>query len=446
MKQPHVQVVLGEDRVPPTLEAALRRTRASVSFRQMNDALRPGSTLNADAVVIVASNPEQLSDRMKLLFDRIADRPRATLVLHEGERDPRWELHPESLPVCFANNPSEQTIAVQLETMLDMRHSLEALHRGSIANDANQKNMSLRYKEQLRLASKVQRELLPQELPRFGAISFSAIYRPAEYVSGDTYDIQRLDEEHVGIAVADSTGDGIPAALLTVFVKRALRGKDVVDGRYRVLPPDEVLARLNAEILDANLSECRFVAVSYALLNIRTREVAIARGGSPFPILRRADGSTQLIRAFGGVVGVLPEANFVAEKLHMGRGDSLVLYSDGVEHLITPAAGLAGLADAFARTAAESRPTGPTLAPSISGANVGTARAARDDAGSDAPRATPAGRSSPDELIVTTSWFTTLRERGVPAAMSEFSTRYNALRRIGQKMDDVTMLALHVDE
>ena len=83
------------------------------------------------------------------------------------------------------------------------------------------------------------------------------------------------------MAVADATGHGIPAALLTVYIKRALRGKEIENGSYRILSPDEVLSRLNDDILDARLSECQFVAAVYAVLNTTTLELTVARGGAP---------------------------------------------------------------------------------------------------------------------------------------------------------------------
>lgn len=476
MAQPHVQVVLGGETVPPGLDAALRRVDATVSFRPLRDALRPGATVSADAVVVVPPTNGQFSpQRMKLLFDRMADHPRATLVLHDAARPRELFPHPPDLPVSFATAQDEHELAVRLSTMLDLRPSLDALRRSALANQAAQTHAARRYDSQLRLASQVQREFLPERLPRIGPASFSVVYRPAEYVSGDIYDVQRLDEHHVGIALADATGKGIPAALLTVFIKRALRGKEIFNGHYRVLPPDEVLKRLNDEILEANLSECRFVAATYAVLNIRTLSLSVARGGMPYPILRRAHGEARLVKPAGGVVGVVPDACFSVETIQMERGDSLLMYSDGMECMVVPQMLARGMAGAFARAADmvaavsrlaeidERHDDAPDDGPQGRAArevsdecpgregrtdrDVHAGRGGRPDRGPRAAHAVaiPSVADAPDEVIRDTTWFQTLCREGAQRALECFSSRYDALRRVGCPMDDLTVLALQID-
>lgn len=435
MPQPHVQVVLGDSVMPGTLEAALKKIDASVSFRPFSEALRPGASISADAVVVVAPQPTRQSrNRMKLLFDRLADHPRATLVLHNHNVDQRHMEHPPGLPVSFASQQTVEELAIRLSTMLDMRKSLETLHRSAVANQTAQSTSARRYDRQLRLASQVQREFLPETLPRIGPASFSVIYKPAEYVSGDIYDVQRLDENHVGMALADATGRGVPAALLTVFIKRALRGKEIQNGGYRLLEPDEVLERLNRDILKADLAECRFVTAAYAVLNVRTLKLSIARGGAPYPILRRSDGQTRLIKPAGGVVGALPEACFSVETIQMEPGDTLLMYSDGMECMVVPQMLAHGMAGAFSRAAdifAETKKLHDGW------------RGSEDDQPAAASAST--ATDAPEELIRETGWFHTLCKEGVQAALDELTTRYDALRRIGHPMDDLTALALQID-
>ncbi len=230
------------------------------------------------------------------------------------------------------------------------------------------------------------------------------------------------------------------AALLTVFIKRALRGKEIHDGQYRLLEPNEVLKRLNDEIMGTDLSECRFVTATYAVLNIRTLKLSIARGGSPYPILRRADGQARLIKPAGGVIGVLPEACFSVESIQLEPGDALLMYSDGMECMVVPQMMAHGMAGAFARAAdmfAETK----KLADDDACAGNG-----ESDPITQATAVHPTTKeSAPDELIRETGWFNTLCQHGAQAALDEFSTRYEALRRIGHPMDDLTVLALQID-
>ncbi|MGB2986996.1 MAG: SpoIIE family protein phosphatase, partial [Phycisphaerae bacterium] len=132
-----------------------------------------------------------------------------------------------------------------------LRREVEALKRRDEVQRANLR----RLENELKLAASVQRNLHSPP-PTGNGVDFHALYRPADVISGDTYEVVRLDESRVAVALADATGHGLPAGLLSVFVKRSLRGKEAAAGGCRVLDPDEVLARANADILGTQLQEC----------------------------------------------------------------------------------------------------------------------------------------------------------------------------------------------
>src|SRR5262249_7086881 len=79
---------------------------------------------------------------------------------------------------------------------------------------------------ELELARRIQRSFLPQALPATPPLRFAVHYRPCEHVGGDFYDVFRLDEDHVGFYVADAMGHGMPASLLTIFIKKGVRAKE----------------------------------------------------------------------------------------------------------------------------------------------------------------------------------------------------------------------------
>src|SRR5262249_22012829 len=81
--------------------------------------------------------------------------------------------------------------------------------------------------QELALAGRIQRSLLPQALPDMPSVRFAVYYRPCGQVGGDSYDAFRLDEHHVGFYVADAMGHGVPASLLTVFVKKGVRAQEI---------------------------------------------------------------------------------------------------------------------------------------------------------------------------------------------------------------------------
>ncbi|MDD4889661.1 MAG: PP2C family protein-serine/threonine phosphatase [Phycisphaerae bacterium] len=185
--------------------------------------------------------------------------------------------------------------------------------------------------EEMRLASRIQRDFLPRRLPSLGPASFATLYRPAGWVSGDLYDVFRLDESHVGFYVADAVGHGMPAALLTMFIKRSMETKQVGGGGYRLLGPEETMAALNRALVDASLSASQFTTALYAVLNIQTLQLEFARGGHPHPLWLHADGATSEPETDGSLLGVFTEAEFRRGVIQMSPGDKLILYSDGLE-------------------------------------------------------------------------------------------------------------------
>jgi len=493
MPQPHIQVILADDAIPTALQAALQRTGATAGFAPLAEALRGDRPSTADAVVIVVPDDTgPVAGPLRVLFDKLAEHPRATLVMRANGTPAPPITHPAALPVAFAGACEEHDLSGRLSTMLEMRTSLDSLHQGLVHHRRSGENIARRYVNQLRLASQVQREFLPEELPRFGAVSFDVLFRPVDYVSGDIYDVHRLDEDHVGIALADATGHGIPAALLTVYIKRALRGKEIENGSYRILSPDEVLLRLNDDILDAHLTECPFVAALYAVLNMHTYELTLARGGAPFPILRTASGQVKLIESQGSVVGVLPNSHFELMTVQMQPGDSLVLYSDGLERIVSPEQAAsdvpAGLRRAASRlsgvrrmlpsrnddggepgtvattavgaTHGEIATAGALAAASARAAQVSTlttngpvkrtaltapSRNGGRFGGHAGGSSSGAPNASAHDLVTESTWYATLRDRGTVAAMEQAAGRQRALRRMGYPLDDLTLLTVQID-
>jgi len=188
--------------------------------------------------------------------------------------------------------------------------------------------------EEMRLAARLQRDFLPRRLPEVGPARFAALYRPASWVSGDIYDVVRLDETHVGFYVADVVGHGMPAALLTMFIKKALQTKHIVGSSYEIIPPHISLAELNVDICDQNLPSCQFCTAVYCVLDTETLKLTYSRGGHPEPVVVAPNGTTQRLWGAGSLLGVFPEEEFVTQEHQLRPGDRLVLYTDGAEEAL----------------------------------------------------------------------------------------------------------------
>jgi sigma-B regulation protein RsbU (phosphoserine phosphatase) len=184
--------------------------------------------------------------------------------------------------------------------------------------------------QELELARRLQLSLLPQTLPEAPSVRFAVHYRLCGQVGGDFYDVFRLDEQHVGFYVADAMGHGVPASLLAIFVKKGVKPKEVFGQQYRLLPPTEVLQRLNTDLMDQALSESPFITIAYVLYNHHERTLQFARAGHPYPLHVPADGQPRFWQVQGSLLGVF-DTVFPGQSQRLRVGDKLLLYSDGID-------------------------------------------------------------------------------------------------------------------
>lgn len=188
--------------------------------------------------------------------------------------------------------------------------------------------------EQLRMAGRVQRDFLPDQLPNCNELQWATIFLPAEWVSGDIYDVVRIDEQHVGFYVADAVGHAMPAALLTIFVKQALVMRETYENNYKIFSPAEVVKNLNVRLTSQKLSGYQFATCCYCLLNIKTMQLTFARAGHPYPVLIRPGKQPEQLESRGSLLGVFENADYVQQTIQLQSGDKLLLYSDGAESFI----------------------------------------------------------------------------------------------------------------
>ena len=188
--------------------------------------------------------------------------------------------------------------------------------------------------EQLRLAGLVQQDFLPARLPQSDQIRWATVFLPAEWVSGDIYDVVRVDEQHIGFYVADVVGHGMPAALLTIFLKQALVMRETIGNNYRVFSPAEVVKNLNLRMAAQELSGYQFATCCYGLLNTKTLQLTYARAGHPYPILIRPGKPPEQLEERGSLLGIFEQAEFGQSTIQLQPGDKLLIYSDGAEPFI----------------------------------------------------------------------------------------------------------------
>ncbi len=268
------------------------------------------------------------------LYERLGAGHAGVLVMTPNDATDVYDLVDVGPLDRVSPEVSTDELRGRLMTMARYRPLVESLERELVNMQRLGKKLNTHFAEidqEMRLASRLQRDFLPKELPSVGGISVSTIYRPATWVSGDIYDVCRVDEDHIALYIADAVGHGMAAALLTMFIKRAIVPKRIHQNDYDIVPPGEVIAYLNESLKSQNLPNCQFVTACYCLYNVRTRQLQVARGGHPYPIRIGKDGRLGEIRSTGGLLGLFSGEEFDTVTTTLQPGEKLLLYSDGVE-------------------------------------------------------------------------------------------------------------------
>ena len=187
-------------------------------------------------------------------------------------------------------------------------------------------------------AAQIQRAWLPQSLPQVPGYRFAWSFIPCQELGGDSLDVLRLDENHVGVYVLDVTGHGVGAALLSASIQRWLspvpehsclfeRRPDSGEG-YTVASPAAVAAFLN-NWYQAEPKVGKFFTFIYGVLDLRDGEFRYVTAGHPPPLKIGARGGEICPLANGVPMGMLKEFAFEEARLRLSPGDRLLFYTDG---------------------------------------------------------------------------------------------------------------------
>jgi sigma-B regulation protein RsbU (phosphoserine phosphatase) len=201
-----------------------------------------------------------------------------------------------------------------------------ALYNAIIYSMANEKK---RLDHDLEIARDIQRILLPSEAPAINGFQISGINVPARQVSGDYFDYIHVDQDRLGVAIADVSGKGVPASLIMAICRSVLRAEAA-----RNPSPADVLRKVNRQLYP-DIKEDMFISMAYLVLDHQHDGVTLARAGHDAPLLYQRESQTITpIKSPGMVVGIDSGSVFdrltVDFSVPLQRNDCLVLYTDGV--------------------------------------------------------------------------------------------------------------------
>jgi phosphoserine phosphatase RsbU/P len=178
--------------------------------------------------------------------------------------------------------------------------------------------------KELQIARQIQSSILPREVPRLARLDIAARYVPISAVAGDFYDFLPLDENHIGVLVADVTGHGVPAALIASMLKVAFASQSP-----HADDPARVLAGLNRAL--CGKFEEHFVTAAYVFIDCRAATLRYAGAGHP-PLLlaSHSNGHVREVQENGLMLGLFPDAAYSAAEVSFKPGDRCILYTDGI--------------------------------------------------------------------------------------------------------------------
>ncbi len=187
-----------------------------------------------------------------------------------------------------------------------------------------------RLEKELAIAREIQASFLPKRAPEVPGFELAGATQPHDEVGGDYYDFIRVSESRVGIAIADVSGKGIPAALIMAGFRMSLLAEIRNEFAMRA-----VMRKVNS-LLHESTERDKFVTAFYGVLDFQNRVLSFSNAGHNPPLLLRADGSVQYLLEGGVALGVLPDARYEERPLAIQPGDVLLLYTDGISEAESP--------------------------------------------------------------------------------------------------------------
>ena len=319
----NVLVVDDEEDVPPIFRQHLRRDvrQGRYALHFANSGVDALSCLarepNIDLVVTDINMPEM--DGLTLLehLSQLDRSLRAVVLSAYGDMDNiRAAMHRGAFD--FLVKP------VDFEDMrVTIERSLENLEAWRDATASHDEMVALN--RDIEVAWRIQNSVLPRSFPSYVGYDFHGLLEPARTVSGDFYDIIRLDGNRLGLVVADVSGKGVPAAMLMMSARTMIRGLAI-----GLRDPSDVLAEANTLLCQDN-ELFTFVTVFFGIFDPCAGTVRYALAGHDAPMLFGPSATCVPMPADGGVaLGLLPNQSYESTVVELQPGQGMCIYTDGV--------------------------------------------------------------------------------------------------------------------
>ena len=233
-----------------------------------------------------------------------------------------------------------EELHARVETHLKLRRLQIELE----ATNACLAQVNARMSRDLRAAAQIQATFLPHDLPGVAGLDFAWVYQPCDELAGDGLNVVQLGDGQVGLFILDVSGHGVASALLSVTLSRLLSPppdpssillQPGSTGVRTITPPAQVADHLN-RLFPFDAATEQFATLVYGVLDAATGEFRYVSAGHPGPVHLPRGGEPVILASQGSPIG-LADAPYEERSVHLGAGDRLYLYSDGVPEAMDPA-------------------------------------------------------------------------------------------------------------
>ncbi|MCS7466920.1 SpoIIE family protein phosphatase [Stieleria sp. ICT_E10.1] len=222
------------------------------------------------------------------------------------------------------------------ERVINLERSLKAKNEELARSNQEIERTSQRIKRDLDEAARIQKSLLPRELPQNDVVDFAWIFRPCDELAGDIFNVFQLDEDNIGFYLLDVVGHGLPAALLSVTLSRFISPSTSSSALFPnvasdtpFLSPSKVASALNEQFPMDGIGQ-QYFTLLYGCLNLCTREMQYVAAGHPGPVVIPANDAPRIVQVEGYPIGLVDQPEYADRHLSLAPGDRVMLYSDGV--------------------------------------------------------------------------------------------------------------------
>ncbi len=179
-------------------------------------------------------------------------------------------------------------------------------------------------------AKKIQSSILPEK-GQYGPLKIDYLYIPSEILSGDMFDVQKIDEEHIGIYISDVVGHGVSASIMTMFIRQTM--ESIM--RY-ITSPSDVISRLHKSFLDLGLDDENYFTIFYAIINIKDCTMEYSNGGhNSMPCIISKDENNNKKAVFLEAAGypityLFEKVDYKEHIVDIKVGDEILFFTDGI--------------------------------------------------------------------------------------------------------------------